>query len=137
MRLTIDFSKLVTLDAIKAEMLAFLKANAIDIGTLMDLASVVCEIHEKGTGAGHPVRQRYGLFPPGAAAVFDSLAGQIASNLAEYAQGKDGRVYSGAMIEIQLSRPGGTSACDMPEQGLWIRLVGIGFRPEHVKSPSA
>ena len=52
MQLTIDFSKLATLDAIEAEILTFLKDNMVQSGT------VFYEIQESGKG-GSPVKRMH------------------------------------------------------------------------------
>ena len=52
MQLTIDFSKLATLDAIKAEILTFLKDNMVQSGT------VFYEIQKSGKG-GSPVKRMH------------------------------------------------------------------------------
>ncbi len=92
MQLTIDFSKLATLDAIKAEILTFLKHNMIDAGT------VFYEIQASGK-VGSPVKRMHYIMDP--APTLDTHAGMIAADLADFATGADGRLYSGATLEIQ------------------------------------
>lgn len=92
MQLTIDFSKLATLDAIKAEILTFLKDNMVQAGT------VFYEIQGSGKGDS-PVKRMHYIMDP--APTLDTHAGMIAAALADFATGWDGRLYSGATLEIQ------------------------------------
>jgi hypothetical protein len=92
MQLTIDFSKLATLDAIKAEILTFLKDNMVESGT------VFYEVQESGKG-GSPVKRMHYIMDP--APTLDAHAGMIAADLAEFAEGGSGRLYCGATLEIQ------------------------------------
>ena len=57
MQLTIHFSKLATLDAIKAEILTFLKETMIQSGT------VFYEVQESGK-AGSPVKRMHYIMDP-------------------------------------------------------------------------
>jgi hypothetical protein len=57
MQFTIDFSKLATLDAIKAEILTFLKDNMVESGT------VFYEIQDSGKG-GSPVKRMHYIMDP-------------------------------------------------------------------------
>ena len=92
MQLTIDFSKLTTLDSIKARILKFLKDNMVQSGT------VFYEIRESGKG-GSPVKRMHYIMDP--APTLDAHAGMIAADLADFATGGRGRLYSGATLEIQ------------------------------------
>ena len=92
MQLTIDFSKLATLDAIKAEILTFLKDNMVESGT------VFYEIQESGNG-GSPVKRMHYIMDP--APTLETHAGMSASDLADFATGGNRRLYSGATLEIQ------------------------------------
>ena len=92
MQLMIDFSKIATLDAIKAEILTFLKDNMVQSGT------VFYEIQESGKG-GSPVKRMHYIMDP--APTLDTHAGMIAADLADFATGSNGRLYSGATLEIQ------------------------------------
>ena len=71
MQLTIDFSKLTTLDAIKAKILKFLKDNMVQSGT------VFYEIRESCKG-GSPVKRMHYIMDP--APTLDTHAGMIAAD---------------------------------------------------------
>jgi hypothetical protein len=92
-KLSLDFSQDRDLEAIRAKVLAFLKANAVDSAT------IICVIQGAGK-AGSPVRHRH-LLDPGHA--IETHAGEIASVLVEYAKGKNGKKYSGATLEVRHS----------------------------------
>ena len=91
MRLTIDFSKFATLDAIKAEILTFLKDNMVQSGT------VFYEIQESSKD-GSPVKRMHYIMDP--TPTLDAHAGMIAADLADFAMGGSARLYSGATLEI-------------------------------------
>jgi len=93
-KLTIDFSQDRDLEAIKGKVLAFLKDDAAERGT------VTCVIREAGEAGGTvPLVYHLGL-SQAEAEVVEASAGEIAASLAEYAQGKDGKLYSDATLEI-------------------------------------
>jgi hypothetical protein len=93
-KLTIDFSQDRDLEAIKGKVLAFLKDDAAESGT------VTCVIREAGE-AGNTVPLVYHLgLGQAEAEVVEASAGEIAASLAEYAKGKDGKLYSDATLEI-------------------------------------
>jgi hypothetical protein len=91
-KVSVDFSQDHDLEAIEAKVLAFLKDDAAESGT------VTCVIREAGDAGGTVPRvYRLGLGP---AEVVEISAGKIASDLVEYAKGKDGKLYSDATLEI-------------------------------------
>ena len=92
--LSLEFSQDRDLEAIEAKVLAFLKQDAAESGT------VTCVIHE-AHGAGDHVTRQYRLgLGQAHAHVVELSAAQVASNLAEYAKGKDGKLYGSATLEI-------------------------------------
>ena len=95
MQLMIDFSKLAAIDAIKAEILTFLKNNMVESGTVF---YEIQDIQESGKG-GSPVKRMHYIMDP--APTLDAHAGMIAADLADFAKGGSGRLYSGATLEIQ------------------------------------
>jgi hypothetical protein len=93
-KLSVDFSQDDDLVGIKAKVLAFLKDDAAESGT------VTCVIREAGE-AGNTVPLVYHLgLGQAEAEVVEASAGEIAASLAEYAKGKDGKLYSDATLEI-------------------------------------
>ncbi len=100
-KLSLDFSQDRDLESIKAKVLAFLKDDVAESGT------VTCVIREAGE-AGGTVPRVYHLGPrvyhlglgQAEAEVVEASAGEIAASLAEYAKGKDGKLYSDATLEI-------------------------------------
>jgi hypothetical protein len=93
-KLSVDFSQDHDLEAINTKVLAFLKDDAAESGT------VTCVIREAGE-AGNTVPLVYHLgLGQAEAEIVEASAGQIAASLAEYAKGKDGKLYSDATIEI-------------------------------------
>ena len=93
-KLTVDFSRDRDLEAIKARVLAFLKDDVAESGT------VTCVIREAGE-AGSTVPRVYHLgLGQAEAEVVEASAGEIAASLAEYAKGKDGKLYSHATLDI-------------------------------------
>ena len=91
-KVSVDFSQDHDLEAIEAKVLAFLKDDVAESGT------VTCVIREAGDAGGTAPRvYRLGL---GSAEVVEISAGKIASDLVEYAKGKDGKLYSDATLEI-------------------------------------
>jgi hypothetical protein len=93
-KLSVDFSQDDDLVGIKAKVLAFLKDDAAESGT------VTCVIREAGE-AGNTVPLVYHLgLGQAEAEVVEASAGEIAASLAEYAKWKDGKLYSDAMLEI-------------------------------------
>jgi hypothetical protein len=93
-KLSVDFSQDRDLEAIKGKVLAFLKDDVAERGT------VTCVIREAGE-AGNTVPLVYHLgLGQAEAEVVEASAGEIAASLAEYAKGKDGKLYSDATIEI-------------------------------------
>jgi hypothetical protein len=91
-KLSVDFSQDRDLEAIKAKVLAFLKDDVAESGT------VTCVIREAGE-AGGTVPRVYHL-GQAEAEVIEASAGEIAASLAEYAKGKDGKLYSDATLDI-------------------------------------
>jgi predicted PhzF superfamily epimerase YddE/YHI9 len=93
-KLSINFSQERDLDAMTAKVLAFLKHDVADSGT------VTCVIREAGEAGGIVQRiYRLGL-GQAEAEVVEASAGEIAAYLIEYAESKDGKVYSDATLEI-------------------------------------
>jgi hypothetical protein len=93
-KLSVDFSQDRDLEAIKGKVLAFLKDDVAERGT------VTCVIREAGeSGNTVPLVYHLGL-GQAEAEVVEASAGEIAASLAEYAKGKDGKLYSDATIEI-------------------------------------
>ena len=93
-KLLVDFSQDSDLEAIKAKVLAFLKGDVAESGT------VSCVIREAGDAGGTvPLVYHLGL-GQAEAEVVEASAGEIATSLAEYAKGKDGKLYSDATLEI-------------------------------------
>lgn len=93
-KLSVDFSQDHDLEAIKTKVLAFLKDDVAESGT------VTCVIREAGEG-GENVQRVYHLgLGQAEAEVVETSAGEIAAYLAEYAKGKDGKLYSDATLEI-------------------------------------
>jgi hypothetical protein len=93
-KLSVDFSQDSDLEAIKAKVLAFLKGDVAESGT------VTCVIREAGEAGGTvPCAYQLGL-GQAEAKVVETSADKIASDLVEYAKGKDGKLYSGATLEI-------------------------------------
>jgi hypothetical protein len=93
-KLLVDFSRDRDLEAIKAKVLAFLKDDVAESGT------VTCVVREAGeTGATVPRVYHLGL-GQAEAEVVEASAGEIAASLAEYANGKDGKLYSDATLDI-------------------------------------
>jgi hypothetical protein len=92
-KLSVDFSQDHDLEAIKTKV-AFLKDDVAESGT------VTCAIREAGeAGSTVPLVYHLGL-GQAEAEVVDASAGEIAASLAEYAKGKDGKLYSDATLEI-------------------------------------
>ncbi len=89
-KLSLDFSQDRDLEAMTAKVLAFLKDNAVDSGTVIYL------IRRAGKG-GSPVRHRHHLVPT---ETLETHAGMIASDLVEHEKGKNGMRYSGATLDI-------------------------------------
>lgn len=93
-KLSLDFSQDHDLVGIKAKVLAFLKGDVAETGT------VSCVIREAGEAGGTvPLVYHTGL-GQAEAEVVEASAGEIAASLAEYAKGKDGKLYSAATLEI-------------------------------------
>jgi hypothetical protein len=93
-KLSVDFSQDHDLETIKAKVLAFLKNDAAESGT------VTCVIREAGE-AGATVPRVYHLgLGQAEAEIVEASAGEIAASLAEYAKGKDGKLYSHATLDI-------------------------------------
>ena len=93
-KLPLDFTQDRDFEAIKAKLLAFLKDDVAESGT------VTCVIRETGT-AGDNVQRVYHLgLGQAETEVVETSAGEIAAYLAEYARGKDGKLYSDATLEI-------------------------------------
>jgi hypothetical protein len=93
-KLSVDFSQDHDLEAIKTKVVAFLKDDVAESGT------VTCAIREAGeAGSTVPLVYHLGL-GQAEAEVVDASAGEIAASLAEYAKGKDGKLYSDATLEI-------------------------------------
>jgi hypothetical protein len=98
-KLSLDFSQDRDLEAIEAKVLAFLKDDVAVSGT------VTCVLREAGE-AGGTVQRIYRLgLGQAEAEVVETSAGEIAAYLAEYAKGKDGKVYSDATLEIHHPTP--------------------------------
>jgi hypothetical protein len=91
---TRDFSQDRDLEAIKAKVRAFLKQDVAESGT------VTCVIREAGEAGGTVPRVYHLGLGQAEAEVVEASAGEIAASLAEYAQGKDGKVYSDATLDI-------------------------------------
>jgi hypothetical protein len=93
-KLSVDFSQDDDLVSIKAKVLAFLKDDVAETGT------VSCVIREAGEVSGTvPLLYHLGL-GQAEAEVVEASAGEIAASLTEYANGKDGKLYSDATLEI-------------------------------------
>lgn len=92
MQLTIDFSKFVTLESIKAEILAFLKDRMVESGT------VFYEIQES-VKVGTSIKRMHYIMDP--APTLETHAGMIAADLADFIKAGSGRKYNGATLEIQ------------------------------------
>lgn len=93
-KLSVDFSQDRDLEAIKAKVLAFLKGDVAESGT------VTCVIREAGEAGGTvPLVFHLGL-GQAEAEVVEASAGGIAPSLAEYVNGKDGKSYRDAALEI-------------------------------------
>ena len=93
-KLSVDFSQDRDLVGIKAKVLAFLKDDVAELGT------VTCVIREAGeAGSTVPLVYHLGL-GQAEAEIVEASAGEIAASLAEYAKGKDGKLYSDATLEI-------------------------------------
>ena len=93
-KLSLDFSQDRDSEAIRARVLAFLKDDVAESGT------VTCVIREAGE-VGDNVQRIYRLgLGQAEAEVVETSADEIASYLAEYAKGKDGKLYSDATLEI-------------------------------------
>jgi hypothetical protein len=98
-KLSLDFSHDRDLEAIEAKVLAFLKDDVAVSGT------VTCVLREAGEAGGTAQRiYRLGL-GQAEAEVVETSAGEIAAYLAEYAKGKDGKLYSDATLEIHHPTP--------------------------------
>jgi hypothetical protein len=81
-KLTIDFSQDRDLEAIKAKLLAFLKDDVAELGT------VTCVIREAGeAGSTVPLVYHLGL-GQAEAEIVEASAGEIAASLAEYTKRK-------------------------------------------------
>jgi hypothetical protein len=93
-KLSLDFSQDRDLEAIKAKVLAFLKSDVAESGT------VTCVIREAGEAGGTVPRVYHLGLGQAEAEVVEASAGEIAASLAEYAKGKDGKLYSDATLEI-------------------------------------
>jgi hypothetical protein len=96
-KLSVDFSQDRDLKAIEAKVLAFLKDDVAESGT------ITCVIREAGEAGkvGDNVQRVYHLgLGQAEAEVVKTSASEIASYLAEYAKGKDGKRYCGATLEI-------------------------------------
>jgi hypothetical protein len=96
-KLSLDFTQDRDLEAIQAKVLAFLKDDVAESGT------VTCVIREvdKVDKVGDNVERVYRLgLGQAEAEVVETSAGEIASYLAEYAKGKDGKLYNDATLEI-------------------------------------
>jgi hypothetical protein len=73
---------------------------AFSIVDVAESGTVTCVIREAGE-AGNTVPLVYHLgLGQAEAEVVEASAGEIAASLAEYAKGKDGKLYSDAMLEI-------------------------------------
>ena len=93
-KLSVDFSQDRDLVGIQAKVLAFLKDDVAELGT------VTCVIREAGeAGSTVPLVYHLGL-GQAEAEIVEASAGEIAASLAEYAKGKDGKLYSDATLEI-------------------------------------
>jgi hypothetical protein len=93
-KLSVDFSQDRDLEAIKAKVLAFLKDDVAESGT------VTCVIREAGEAGGTVPRVYHLGLGQAEAEVIEASAGEIAASLAEYAKGKDGKLYSDATLDI-------------------------------------
>jgi hypothetical protein len=93
-KLSVDFSQDRDLEAIKAKVLAFLKDDVAESGT------VTCVIREAGEAGGTVPRVYHLGLGQAEAEVIEASAGEIAASLAEYAKGKDGKLYSHATLDI-------------------------------------
>jgi len=95
-KLSVDFSQDRDLEAIKAKVLAFLKDDVAESGTV----TVTCVIREAAEAGGTVPRVYHLGLGQAEAEVVEASAGEIAASLAEYAKGKDGKLYSDATLEI-------------------------------------
>ena len=93
-RLSLDFSQDRDLEAIEAKVLAFLKDDVAESGT------VTCVIREAGELGDNVTREFLLGLGQAEAEVVEASANKIASYLAEYAKEKDGKLYSDATLEI-------------------------------------
>jgi len=93
-KLLVDFSRDRDLEAIKAKVLAFLKDDVAESGT------VTCVIREAGKAGGAVPRVYHLGLGQAEPEVVEASAGEIAASLAEYAKGKDGKLYSDATLDI-------------------------------------
>jgi hypothetical protein len=96
-KLSLDFTRDRDLETIQAKVLGFLKDDVAESGI------VTCVIREvdKVDKVGDNVERVYRLgLGQAEAEVVETSAGEIASYLAEYAKGKDGKLYSDATLEI-------------------------------------
>jgi hypothetical protein len=93
-RLSLDFSQDCDLEAIEAKVLAFLKDDVAESGT------VTCVIREAGELGDNVTREFLLGLGQAEAEVVEASANKIASYLAEYAKAKDGKLYSDATLEI-------------------------------------
>jgi hypothetical protein len=91
---TVDFSQDRDLEAVKAKVLPFLKSVVAESGT------VICVIREADESGGAVQRVYHLGLGQAEVEVVETSAGAIAAYLAEYAKGKDGKLYSNATLEI-------------------------------------
>jgi hypothetical protein len=96
-KLTVDFSQDRDLEAVKTKVLPFLKSVVAESGT------VICVIREADEGGGAVQRVYHLGLGQAEVEVVETSAGAIAAYLAEYAKGKDGKLYSNATLEIHVA----------------------------------